>query len=100
MKLVVETNCRSIVNSISDLPEGVSAEIHKASSTRDMSIDPYVIVVFTLISNIAINIFSNWLYELIKNEKEIIIRINRKSLPIDKDEITKIVKEMTEEFEG
>lgn len=97
MHVTIETNFTPIffVHD-NDLPEGVSKQTIPSKTQRDIGHEPIAIGIFYFANSVAINLFSAWLYDKIKDKPHTKIKINRKEVSIDESEITKIITEKIE----
>lgn len=96
MKITVETNFPEKIIS-DELPEGVQMTLPMPDSTRDpSSAEQLFTVIYTFSSSIAASLFASWLYDKLKNRPNLRLKINRKEVTIDKENIVKVI---TEEIE-
>ena len=93
MKITLETNFVPLIHAYGDLPEGVNKNIVPSMERRDLFSEPTAVAVFSFASSVAASVFANWLYEKIKSKPSTKIRINRKDVSIDKNEIIRVITE-------
>ena len=79
-----------------DFPERVNKNIVSTMERRDLFSEPTAVAIFSFVSSVAASVFDSWLYEKIKNKPSTKIKINRKNVLIDKQEIIRVI---TEEIE-
>jgi hypothetical protein len=89
------------VGQTTDAP-GPATITYQGARIRE-SIDPTVVLVFigslvgSSVLNVGQNLFSSWLYDKLKNCNVKKLRINRQVVTIERQEIIRVIEEVTQE---
>lgn len=94
MEVRIETDFLPLIYGSEDLPRGVTAiHLPPPPQKSDFSSDPIAVAVLSIASNLALNVFANWLYDKLKHSPHATLKINCRYFAIERGTITRVLSE-------